>query len=141
MTLIDERRLLDPSFGHVIALFVCGKCNADVAIAHARQFSDGTRHLLIPDRSEYTRGLFLDRKHRSGQRAPKMFASFEIVNGMIQHTFFDAATGGLKTVEISDNPETHLYCRKHGARVLSTRALLAAVAKGKTTRRIVPVPV
>ena len=111
----NERQLPDPSFGYIVADFVCAECGKR-SLAHGRRFADGSLYLLVPEpEGGRTRGMLVARKARTGQPVDRMFIAF-------------------RSDEIPTDVDMVLRCPKHGARPVDPLRTLDAITTGKPTR-------
>lgn len=107
-----ENQLTHRSFGYVIARFVCAECNRE--LAHARQYADGSRHVLVPDPSRRNRVLMKNSPNRS-------------------KLYFAQALAEIP----ADATTTNLRCPKHSGRMFNTQALLTATVEGRPTKPVI----
>lgn len=111
----NVRQLSDPSFGYVVARFVCEKCG-NRELAHGRRFADGSLYFLVPEpEGGRTRGMLVARKMRTGHPVDQMFIAFRLD-------------------EIPTDVPTILSCPKHGSRPLASQLILSTILEGKPTR-------
>lgn len=125
-TRYNERQLSDPSFGYVVADFVCSEIEhqnmtrtnrGQVSVAHGRKFPDGSLHLFVPDPSVAWRRTLVDRKVRNKNwPVDQIFVAFELD-------------------QIPTDVPTILRCPKHGERSVANQLILDAITKGTPMHR------